>query len=165
MSNDSVPKPTGSVNPRFMGAAAISNCIAAGGTPNHCALGVGVALEQCGGDGTADGHWRESFTTTCTGSGGSPQGGTPSFDSELMTGYAESTANMPWSTMSVAQFQDLGYTVNLLAADPFQLPSLLTIARLRALNENGVHPTEVVMRPRFRIIEGGRVLSITREIR
>lgn len=163
MTNDSIPKPTGSLNPRFTGSNAITSCLAAGGSANHCAAGVGVAVEQCGGDGTADGHWRESFTTTCTGSGGAPVGGTPAFDAELMTGYAESTANMPWSAMTISSFRDLGYNVNLLAADPFQVPSLLTLARLRAEDETGVHPTEVVTRARFRVTGAGRVISIKRE--
>lgn len=155
---------TGSTNPRFTGAAALAQCLALGVSANHCAAGTGVAVEQCGTAGTADGHWREMFTTTCTGTNKSPVGGTAAFDLELMTGYAEGTPNMPWSAMSIAQFQDLGYTVNLLAADPYAVPSLMTLARVRSAMEaqTGEGPIEHVLRPRF-TVGGGRIQAIRRE--
>ena len=60
-----------------------------------------VPLENTGGDGTADSHWRESV-----------------FHEELMTGYVEDPGVFePLSRVTVAQFQDLGYAVNLNAAD------------------------------------------------
>jgi hypothetical protein len=157
--------PTGSTNPRFMGAAALAQCLALGASANHCASGTGVAVEQCGTPGTADGHWREVFTTTCTGTNKAPFGGTAAFDQELMTGYAEGTPNMPWSTMSIAQFQDLGYTVNLLAADPYTVPSLMSIARMRSAMEAQAREgaIEHVLRPRF-TVGGGRIQAIRREI-
>ena len=117
--------------------------------------------------GTADGHWREMFTTTCTGTNNSPVGGTPAFDAELMTGYVESTSvTMPWSKMTIAQFQDLGYTVNLLAADSYTVPSLMSMARLRSAMEatGGEGHVEQLLRPRF-IVGGGRIQSIRREAR
>lgn len=159
--NTENPTPTGSTNPRFTGAAGLAQCLAAGGTANHCTSGV--AVELCGNAGTADGHWREAFTTACTGPNNSPVGGTPAFDSEMMTGYIEGTPNMPWSAMSIASFQDLGYTVNLLAADSYSVPSLLTIARLRAAQEAsaGDRPAERLLRPRF-TVGGGRVQAIKR---
>ncbi len=159
--NTENPTPTGSTDPRFSGAAGLAQCLAVGGSTNHCTSGV--AVEQCGSAGTADGHWRETFTTTCTGTNNSPVGGTPAFDSEMMTGYVEGSANMPWSAMSIASFQDLGYTVNLLAADSYTVPNLLTMARLRAAREadTGDHPVERLMRPRF-TIGGGRSQAIKR---
>lgn len=157
------PTPTGSTNPRFTGAAGLAQCLAVGGSAaSHCT--TGVAVEQCGTAGTADGHWRETFTTTCTGPNNSPFGGTPAFDSENMTGYIEGPGiNMPWSAMSIASFQDLGYTVNLLAADSYSVPSLMTMARLRAAREAeaGDRPLERVLRPRF-TVGGGRVQAIKR---
>ena len=158
--NENTPQLTGSTNPRFTGAASIAACLSAGGSANHCSAG-GVAVEHCGGLGTADGHWRETFTSTCTGANNSPVGGTPAFDAELMTGYIEATPNMPWSAMTIAQFQDLGYTVNLLAADAYTVPSLLTLARLRAEAETGEHPSEIVFRPRF-TVGAGRIQAIQR---
>ncbi|MGI9038054.1 MAG: leishmanolysin-related zinc metalloendopeptidase [Gemmatimonadota bacterium] len=52
-------------------------------------------------EGSLDGHWRESV-----------------FDEEIMTPAANFPSN-PLSRLTVAQFQDLGYTVNLNAADPY----------------------------------------------
>ncbi len=161
--NDTTP--TGSTNPRFSGATALAQCLSiAGITANHCAGGTGVAVEQCGTPGTADGHWRESFTSACTGTNKSPVGGTAAFDMELMTGYAEGTPNMPWSAMSIASFQDLGYTVNLLAADSYTVPSLMTMARLRSAMEAQANdgPFEHVLRPRF-TVGGGRIQAIRPE--
>lgn len=160
--NTENPTPTGSTNPRFSGAAGLAQCLAAGGSAAHCTSGV--AVEQCGSAGTADGHWRETFTTTCTGTNNSPVGGTAAFDNEMMTGYVEGPGvNMPWSAMSIASFQDLGYTVNLLAADSYSVPSLMTIARLRAAREAeaGDRPVERLLRPRF-TIGGGRIQAIKR---
>lgn len=159
--NTENPTPTGSTNPRFSGAAGLAQCLAAGGSANHCT--GGVAVEHCGTYGSADGHWREAFTSNCTGPNSAPVGGTPAFDSELMTPYIEGTPNMPWSAMSIASFQDLGYTVNLLAADSYNVPSLMTIARLRAAQEAtaGDRPVERLLRPRF-TVGGGRVQAIKR---
>ena len=68
--------------------------------------------------------------------------------------------------MTIAQFQDLGYGVNLLAADQFSVPSLLTMARMRASREAqllaGDEPREQLMRPKF-IIGNGRIQAIKRE--
>lgn len=153
---------TGSTNPRYTGTNAITACMTSGGTANHCAIGVGVAVEACGLDGTADGHWREMFTTNCTGTDRRPIGGTAAFDQELMTGYAESTPNMPWSALSIASLQDLGYTVNPLAADAFTVPSLLSMARLSLQAESGDQPREVMRRPLFRISDDGRIEVIVR---
>lgn len=63
--------------------------------------------------GTADSHWRES-----------------TFDNELMTGYI-SGADNPLSRLTAASLADLGYGVDLSAADPYSPPAPLT-ARRRA---------------------------------
>ena len=140
------PTATLSTDPRFMGSGAITNCLAVGGlASSHCSASTGVAVEANGDAGTADGHWRESL-----------------FQSELMTGYVASTPTMPWSVMSIGSFQDLGYTVNLLAADSYGVPSLLTMARLSALDaasaQNG--PYEVLRRPKFEVSNTGHVTVI-----
>jgi hypothetical protein len=64
-----------------------------------------IPVENTGGPGTAEGHWSEA-----------------TFDHELMTGYAEDTANMPLSRMTVASLQDLGYVVDYAAADEYVMP-------------------------------------------
>ena len=58
--------------------------------------GTPVPVENLGGPGTADGHWRESI-----------MGG------ELMTGYISFIGN-PLSTITVGSLSDLGYTVSYL---------------------------------------------------
>ncbi len=60
-----------------------------------------VPVENTGGPGTADSHWRESV-----------------FNNELLTGFLNTGPN-PISRISVGQFEDLGYTVNYNAADPY----------------------------------------------
>lgn len=139
---------TGSTNPRYTGAAGVSNCLAAGGNATACTLSVGVAVEATGGYGTADGHWRESV-----------------FDAEMMTGFVEATGiSMPWSAMSIGQFQDLGYAVNLLAADSYTVPSLLAMARASLQAASADQPAEVLHQPRFVIGSGGQITPVKREI-
>lgn len=143
---DSRDSLTGSADPRFTGLAATANCAASSGHAPHCTE-LGVAVEATGGLGTADGHWRESL-----------------FDSELMTGFAESTPNMPWSALSVGSFQDLGYSVNLLAADAYTVPSLLAMARMSLQAESATDGArEIVHRAKFEISSSGRVTIINRE--
>lgn len=64
-----------------------------------------VPLEDQGGLGTAVGHWRESV-----------------FGNELMTGYLNQ-GSQPLSRLTVAALADLGYGVDLSAADPYSIPS------------------------------------------
>lgn len=89
-------------DPRFTGLLAGAQCIASGGLTD-CSDGR-VPVENSGGSGTADVHWRESV-----------------FDREVMTGFVEQNADMPFSAISIASLEDLGYLVNLLTADPFQI--------------------------------------------
>ena len=89
-------------NPRFAGPLAAVQCFSLGGQVD-CGDGR-VPAENTGGSGTAEVHWRESV-----------------FDREVMTGFAESTPDMPFSTISIASLEDLGYRVNLLSADAFQV--------------------------------------------
>jgi len=68
---------------------------------------TGVPVENTGGPGTAGSHWRDSV-----------------FRTELMTGYAEPAGVvMPISRLTIGSLQDLGYTVNYAAADPYVLPA------------------------------------------
>ena len=64
-----------------------------------------VPVENRGGQGTPDGHWRESV-----------------FDNELMTGFLNSGVSNPLSRITVASLGDLGYEVDLSAADPYSPP-------------------------------------------
>lgn len=95
----------GTSNPTFTGAAAKIEFGKLKGT-----AATVVPVENTGGPGTADGHWRESV-----------------FRNELMTGFV-GTANNPLSRMTVASLQDLGYVVDFNAAEPYKLPNLLALA-------------------------------------
>lgn len=91
---------SGTNNPQYIGANGMAEFATLLGksTPTR------IPVENTGGPGTREGHWRESV-----------------FDTELMTGLAE-PADMPMSRMTIASLKDLGYRVNLEAADPYTLP-------------------------------------------
>lgn len=76
--------------------------------------GRAVPLETGGGGGTAGSHWDEGV-----------------FTNELMTGYASRTAGMPTSVITVGALDDMGYTVNYSAADPYTIPSSLQFSGLK----------------------------------
>ena len=90
----------GTSDPRFTGPAAVAEWQALGG------IGT-VPLENTGGAGTADAHWRES-----------------TFRTEVMTGFVSpvGTAN-PFSRLTLASMADLGYVVDYGATDPYVLPA------------------------------------------
>ena len=69
-----------------------------------------VPVENTGGVGTADSHWRETL-----------------FRNELMSGFIAGASN-PISRVTVGSLQDLGYLVNLDAAEPYTLPNLQALA-------------------------------------
>lgn len=94
----------GSLDPRYVGTGATASCNAANGL---AVCGPSVPIENVGGGGTVEVHWREA-----------------TFDAELMTGFAEAAGvEMPLSAITASSLQDYGYTVNLLDADPFRLPT------------------------------------------
>ena len=96
----------GGINPFFTGAVARDGFALTGSTYT----GTPVPVENSGGQGTRDSHWRRTV-----------------FGNELMNGFA--AAVMPMSRVTIGSLADLGYTVNLAAADPF---SLVPTAGLRA---------------------------------
>ncbi len=96
------PSLQGGLDPHFTGPVAIAGFDSAGGSAY---VGAKVPVENTGGPGTADAHWRDAV-----------------FGTEIMTGYIDFGAN-PLSATTIASFADLGYTVDMTAADPFILPS------------------------------------------
>lgn len=96
----------GSSNPRFIGSQAVAAYNAIFGTS-----ATGVPVENTGGPGTRDGHWRESV-----------------FSTEIMTGWIGPGSNMPISRITVASLADLGYSVNIAAADPYTPPGVSSLA-------------------------------------
>jgi hypothetical protein len=95
----------GSTNPTFKGKNAKKEYGILKGTGP-----LAVPVENTGGPGTRDGHWRESV-----------------FRNELMSGFI-AMPNNPLSKLTIASLKDLGYVVKLSAAEPYSLPNLQLIA-------------------------------------
>lgn len=97
------PSPSGTIrDTHFIGSNAIDAFNAIGGQDY---AGEKVPVENTGGDGTRNGHWRESV-----------------FDTELMTGFLDSGVN-PLSIVTQASLEDLGYGTTEVDADSFVLPA------------------------------------------
>lgn len=95
----------GGSDPRFIGANAVREYNARFNTND-----TGVPVENTGGTGTRDAHWRESI-----------------FDNELMTGILNAGVPNPISRVTVGQWQDLGYQVNYNAAEPYARTGLNSV--------------------------------------
>lgn len=90
---------SGSSNPRFTGPVATAQFNGVFGRSDS-----GVPIENAGAPGTRDNHWRESV-----------------LGSELLTGFIDSGVNAI-SRITVGALADLGYVVDLTAADPYAPP-------------------------------------------
>jgi hypothetical protein len=88
--------------PYFTGSHALSAFELAGGSP---VAGVGVPVENSGGEGTRDSHWREAVLAN-----------------ELMTGFVSAGSN-PLSAITIGSLEDIGYEVDYDAADLYAVPS------------------------------------------
>jgi hypothetical protein len=107
-------------NPTFHGKSAMAAYAALRGV----ATPVAVPVESTGGAGTRDSHWRETI-----------------FRNELMSGFI-AAANNPLSKVTVASLEDLGYVVDLAAAEPFALPNLIALAESGLLQGHAAGPHE-----------------------
>jgi hypothetical protein len=96
----------GTADPHFLGVSAgrVFDWLRAGGLGY---LGPIVPLENVGGAGTVNSHWRETV-----------------FTNELMTGFINSGHN-PLSPLSITAFRDMGYVVNDAVGEPWPSPLLL----------------------------------------
>ncbi len=95
----------GSPNPTFQGAAAMREYgVLKGEGPQP------VPVENGGGPGTINSHWRETV-----------------FRNELMSGFISAAGN-PLSRVTAASLGDMGYQVDLNAADPFAFANLFMLA-------------------------------------
>jgi leishmanolysin len=112
----------GTSNPTFVGKGASKEYGKLRGSG-----ATAVPVENTGGPGTADSHWRESV-----------------FRNELMTGFVGAAGN-PLSRMTAASLQDLGYVVNLNAAEPYSLPNLLVLAERGLLEAEEGHLQKGIM--------------------
>ncbi len=119
----------GGTDPRFTGAdAALAYGALGGAEPD-------VPIENTGGAGTRDAHWRES-----------------TFGSELMTGFIGSTPN-PLSAMTIGSLTDLGYGVDGAVAADYTLGMVRSAARQDGID---LGRAERVKGPRFEIDPAGR---------
>jgi hypothetical protein len=137
----------GTESTRFTGSFGVGACIELGGAlvcPNS------VPLENLGGPGTADGHWRESV-----------------FRTELMTGFITTPfpgftgVLNPLSAMSIQSLADLGYVVNPAAADPYTIP-VQSVSGILGLElgmqlEADETPWEKLVLPRLALSPAGRL--------
>ncbi|GAA3146015.1 leishmanolysin-related zinc metalloendopeptidase [Streptomyces echinatus] len=100
-------KGAGTQNPTFHGPQAMEEFarLVAESVP------VPVPVANFGGPGTRDSHWREAV-----------------FVNELMSPFIAGPGN-PLSKLTAASLGDLGYQVDLAAAEPYTLPNLMQIAR------------------------------------
>lgn len=126
----------GSTDPFFTGSQAVAAWpllgISYSGTP--------VPIENDGGVGTADSHWRESILVE-----------------ELMTGWIEATGvPMPLSAVTVGAIADIGYVVNPAAADPYT-PGLRGLAAPMGAK---IRLNEVLHDAQYTIGTGGRLTPI-----
>jgi len=85
------PAAAGGLDPHFTGVAAIAAFDAIGGSGHG---GQKVPVEDTGGSGTRDAHWRESV-----------------FDKEIMTGWIDPGSN-PLSLVTIQSLADMGYDVD-----------------------------------------------------
>ncbi|HEU5303866.1 MAG TPA: leishmanolysin-related zinc metalloendopeptidase, partial [Gemmatimonadales bacterium] len=96
----------GGADPHFTGEAAITAFDEAGGSTYS---GAKVPVENVGGPGTIESHWRELV-----------------FGTELMTGFIDVGPN-PLSAISVAALADQGYSVDQSGADSYSLAAPLRL--------------------------------------
>lgn len=127
-------------DPRYTGSQAVAEWQALGQTGD-------VPVENQGGQGTANSHWRESV-----------------FNAELMTGFAEGgNTEQPLSRVSIAAMADMGYAVNLGAADAFNLAPAMSPAAAAADRERAAGWDVLYDGPIYRIEDNGVVTIVQGE--
>jgi hypothetical protein len=134
LADASLPPGTGT-DPHFTGAQARAEFDALGGDAYE---GNKVPVENTGGQGTADGHWRESV-----------------FGNELMTGFINEGEN-PLSRVTLASLADQGYVVNISGADPYTLLLALRAAGETTRLELG---NDLLRVPIKRVDSSGRIVG------
>jgi len=128
----------GEADPHFVGSSGVAAYHGLGGSHPH------VPVENTGGSGTRDAHWRESV-----------------FRTEIMTGYLEGPGvHMPLSTLTIGAVADLGYEVNPEAADGYALPGSAPAA-VAAQGERISLDGDLVREPFLVELPGGEVRMFT----
>ncbi|MEO8577037.1 MAG: leishmanolysin-related zinc metalloendopeptidase, partial [Gemmatimonadales bacterium] len=136
----------GTLDSRFTGTLGVGACVAIGGAP---ICPGSVPVENSGGSGTADGHWRESV-----------------FATELMTGFVSRPTPgftgilNPLSTITIQSFADIGYVVNPSGADPYTIPGFGLSAIRAQMNVDNSSEWEQLIRPQMELSRLGGVSAI-----
>lgn len=127
-----------SAPPGFKGASAVIEFGVLGKTGNP-------PIETNGGQGTQCSHWDEDF-----------------FDNELMTGFLGGTTSAtvnPFSALTIASMQDMGYEVDFSQAEPYSIPACspnCDDATLKASNAN--EPWEIILEPKGTMDGNGNIM-------
>jgi hypothetical protein len=130
---------SGGTDPHLTGPRSLFVFDSIGGT--SYTGGAKVPVENTGGPGTADGHWRESV-----------------FGPELMTGVLNLGVANPLSVLTIASMADEGYIVDQSVAEPYS-----HIFSLRLGPEAAVRlENDIVHLPIYTVDQGGRVTGVLR---
>ncbi len=135
------PSQSGGQDPHFTGALAVGAFDDAGGTSYS---GAKVPVEDTGGAGTADGHWRESV-----------------MDTELMTGFLDPGRQNPLSAITVASLEDMGYTVSNGGADGFSMGGLTAAGALSG-SQGIAYGDDIWRGPIYQVDTIGQVIRVVR---
>jgi hypothetical protein len=111
-------------NPTFNGPNAMREY----GKLRNSTAPLPVPVENTGGEGTVDSHWRDTV-----------------FGAELMTGFVNEGGN-PMSRVTIASLQDLGYQVNMDVAQAYQLPDHLHMAEAGLVAAHAEKARGIVLR-------------------
>jgi hypothetical protein len=126
---------------RFIGTLGINACISMGGMT---VCPTSVPVENTGGAGTADGHWRET-----------------TFGNELMTGFVQLTN--PYSVMSIQSLADLGYSVNAQDADAYGIPGFSLQASRASILSDMSPQWESVSKPKLTMSPTGKITILEKQ--
>jgi hypothetical protein len=152
-------EPSGSLNIDLLDEPCQSNPNATSGFNGaEAVIEFGVLLDEAGnppapanppiennyGPGTRCGHWDEGF-----------------FDNELMTGFlggvTSATVN-PFSALTIASMEDMGYQVDYSEAEPYSIPACSPDCDDTALRAASAEtPWEIVLKPRGTINSQGSI--------
>ncbi|MYE13558.1 MAG: hypothetical protein F4X99_18270 [Gammaproteobacteria bacterium] len=124
----------------FTGAHASAAFDAAGGTAYE---GRSVPVENTGGPGSRDGHWRESV-----------------FRAELLSPRVAPGQIEPLSAITLQAFADMGYPVDASRAEPYSLPGLAPVLAPPAGEADPAALGRCVVIPGGRAIDEGRRLVL-----
>ena len=124
----------------FTGALALAAFDAAGGTAHP---GRPVPVENTGGSGSRDGHWRESV-----------------FGAELMSPSVAPDQIQPLSAITLQALADMGYHVDASRAEPYALPGLAPTFAPPTGATDATAPGHCVVMPGGTAVDDGRPLFV-----